>query len=198
MLIDKTYFTGKLNLPNVEQGTVNPDLILNNDSLTRTINEYVFKYLVDVFGVTIAKEILNVIEPDGTITPGTDQKYIDLIDGQGDWLGLRYEIQGVKYSQVANYVYCMYLKEHETELSNLGNSVNDIEKGIRVSDWNKFNDAWREMFKFRQPEGWDDFGFPQCLDYYNNYKTLYQYLTDSADWNTDKFVVYHNTNLFDI
>jgi hypothetical protein len=198
MLIDKTYFTGSLELPNIEQGDVNSNLILNNDKLDRAINQYCFVYLVDVFGVSIAKEILDVIEPDGTITPGTDQKYIDLIDGVVDWLGLRYEIQGVKYSQIANFVYCQYLRDNESQLSNLGNSLNDIEKGQRISSWNKFNEAWREMFKLRQPADLIYYGYPCDYEYQNNYKTLYEYLTGSEDWNTDKFIIYHNTNIFDI
>jgi hypothetical protein len=198
MLIDKSYFTGKLELPNVEQGDVNADLILNNDNLDRLINEYEFKYLIDVFGVTIAKEILAVIEPDGTITPGSDQKYFDLIEGVDDWLGLRYEVSTVKYSQVANYVYCQYLNQYETQLSNLGNSVNEIEKGTRISNWSKFNESWREMMLQRQIRDYNDLYFYGYAYRENPFYTLYEYLSNSADWSTSKFRWYENTNSFNL
>lgn len=192
MIIDKSYFTGNKELPNIEQGTVNPDLVLNNDKLIETIKRYEFKYLCDVFGVTIAKEILDQVNTDGTFVPGVQQKYVDLIDGSGDWLGLRYEINGVKYSQIADFCYCQYLFENETQLSNLGNSTNDIEKGKLRSSWNKVYPVWREMMKHRQRA--DHYlEFPLYLDYLQ-LTTLWDYISNNDDWNTKHFVYYQNAN----
>lgn len=200
MLIDKTYFTGKLNIPNVEQAeTANPDLVTNNNNLDRIIKEYEFKYLADVFGFLTTKTIFEQLEPDGTVKTTADQKYKDLINGDGnEWLGLRYEVNGIKYSQVANYVYCQYLYEFERRLTNLGVTVDEAEKSKVVSSWNKFNDAWREMIVSRQP-----YWMHKCYDYWyenNNQeiKSLYDYILDNQDWNTEYFKAYENTNSFGI
>ena len=188
-LIDKTYFTGKLNIPNINQTGNN--LVINNVAiLDRVIAEYTFKYLSDVFGLIIAKEILSKIDSDGNIIVGTEQKYIDLINGNGsDWLGLRYEVSGVKYSQIANYCFCQYLHETETKLTNIGNTVDSVEKGKIISSWNKFNYAWREMFKMRQ-----SMWLGYCYD--EDVKNLYDYINDSPDWDVKYFKFYENTNSF--
>ena len=196
MLIDKTYFTGSIELPNVEQGTVNPDLVLNNDDLTRAIQQYEFEYLQDVFGFSIAKDILSKVDANGVINPSSDQKYFDLIEGVGDWVGLRYEVSGIKYSQIANYVYCKYLYDTETKLTNLGNTVDDVEKGVIRSSWNKFNDAWREMFKYRQlfECEYDWYYYETSYNRDTSFKTLYEYIRDSDEWDTKNFIWYDNTN----
>ena len=198
MIIDETYFTGKLNIPNVQQAPVNTNLVSNNSILDRIIKEYSFKYLSDVFGVIVAKDILSKVDSTGAIIPGTDQKYIDLIEGNGsNWLGLRYEVNGVKYSQIANYCYCQYLNETETKLTNIGNTIDESEKGKILSSWNKFNEAWREMFVMRQPKWFEVYGYP----YYDytlevDVKNLYDYITDSPDWDNKYFKMYENTNKF--
>lgn len=193
MIIDKSYFTGSLELPNVEQGTVNSDLVLNNDNLERSIKQYEFEYLSDAFGFTIAKDILSKVQADGTIIPGSDQKYFDLIDGVDDWVGLRYTVSDIKYSQIANYVYCKYLRDAETGLTNVGNTIDEVEKGKTRSSWNKFNDAWRKMFKFRQ---YYEFQYEWHYLYGKDksFKTLYEYITDSDGWSADNFKWYSNTN----
>jgi len=199
MLIDKTYFTGSIELPNVEQDTVNTDLVLNNDNLIRAIQQYEFKYLQDVFGFTIAKEILSKVDSNGVIIPSSDQKYFDLIEGVGEWVGLRYEVSGVKYSQVANYVYCNYLYDTETKLTNLGNTVDDVEKGKLISSWNKYNESWREMFKYRQLfECEYDWNYWNAYNRDTSFKTLYEYIRDADGWNTDNFVWYEHTNILGI
>lgn len=202
MLIDKTYFTGKLSIPNLQQSeTANPDLITNNSNLERLINEYEFRYLVDVFGFSIAKTILDQLEADGTVKATTDQKYKDLIDGNGsDWLGLRFDVNSIKYSQIANYVYCQYLYENERRLTDLGVTVDTAEKSKMVSSFGKYNDAWREMISMRQPSWFDNFYNNLYPFHYSNkdLKTLFEYIRESEDWNIEHFKTYQNTNAFDI
>ena len=195
MLIDKSYFTGKINIPNLEQDTVNPDLITNNNSFDRLIKEYTFKYLVDVFGFKVANEILDEVEPDGTVKASAEQKYKDLINGVDKWRGLRYEVQGVKYSQIAYYVYCQWVYENQTQLTDIGNTIDNAEKANVVNSWNKFNDAWREMHLLREPEH-----FYSVQNYYFRNKqdiyTLYDYISESSAWVTNDFISYENTNSF--
>jgi len=197
MIIDKTYFVDDLNIPNLDFSE-NSDLISNNNALDNIISRSSFKYLSDVFGYKVAKEILNVFKTNGQIKSGTDQKYIDLIEGKDDedWQGLRYEVSGVKYSQIANYVYCQYLAQYENRLTDFGVTNDNAEQGRSISSWVKFNASWKVMLSMRQ-----------ICDYhlYENYhfdynfkprdaKSLYEYLRDSADWDVDKFVHYEETN----
>ena len=195
MIIDKTYFVDKLNIPNLDLDE-NSDLISANSNLDNVIARYSFKYLTDAFGYFTAKQILAVIKPNGQIYSGTEQKYIDLINGKEseEWLGLRYEINNIKYSQIANFCYCQYTKEYETRLTEMGNTLDEGEKSLVVSSWSKFNASWREMMDMRQP------CFGSYVDdwYYGNkvrdFKTLYDYISTSDDWDTNKFVYYENTN----
>lgn len=201
MIVNKTYFTGRLNIPNVNQNTVNNDLISNNDRLDMVIRESAIKYLSDVFGFLISKTILEQLENDGTVKATAEQKYKDLIDGNGsDWLGLRFEVNGIKYSQIANYVYCNYLQQNEQKLTNIGVTQDNSEKSSVVSSWNKYSDSWREMMAMRQPT-W-------IGNWYNNLhplywhekdtKTLYEYIVNNDDWNDRYFKTYENTNALGI
>jgi len=196
MIIDKTYFVEALNIPNLDLEE-NTDLISNNNNLDNVIARYSFIYLKDVFGYKIAKEILNVIKPNGEFVSGVDQKYVDLIDGDdaSDWMGLRYSINGIKYSQIANFVYCNYLKEYENRMTDIGATVDNAEQGKGISSWYKFNHAWREMYGMRQPLN-NVYEFVYYNDYWNpeDNKTLYEYIRDNSNWSTDKFVCYDNSN----
>ena len=90
MIVDNSYFTGKLNIPNLSD---NQDYINNNDKLDNAIKEYEFIYLKSILGFEVAKDVLDKVQADGQVTGG--QKYKDLIEGEGEWKGLRYEVNGV-------------------------------------------------------------------------------------------------------
>ena len=185
MIIDNSYFTGKLEIPNLS----NDDQYINNNAtLDQTILEYEFQYLKAALGFKVAKDVINAVGANGQITGS--QKYKDLIDGLNDWIGLRYEINGVKYSQIANYVYCQYLLENQTQLTESGNSLAQFEKGSVLSSWNKFNIAWQAMIKERQTYDCD---YHYLYDN-RGYITLHEYLSKSDDWDVSNFEVWRNTN----
>ena len=48
MIVDNSYFTGKLNIPNLSD---NQDYINNNDKLDNAIKEYEFIYLKSILGL---------------------------------------------------------------------------------------------------------------------------------------------------
>ena len=189
MIVDNSYFTGKLNIPNLSD---NQDYINNNDKLDNAIKEYEFIYLKSILGFEVAKDVLDKVQADGQVTGG--QKYKDLIEGEGEWKGLRYEVNGVKYSQIANYVYCQYLLENQTELTEAGNTIATFEKGNVISSWSKYNRAWQDMMLERQLH------YVYDLSYYNynvnnrGFITLWEYLSNSDDWDINHFQYWENTN----
>jgi len=185
-IVDKSYFTGKLKIPNIE--SQNTDVIVNDDKLEQAINKYEFIYLRDALGFEVAKNVINQITSGSGSLNG--QAVNNLVDGYGSWQGLKYEISNVKYSQVANFIFCNYLIENQSQLTEVGNVVDEFEKSKLLSSWNKYNIAWQEMMQERQ-ELWRYDGY-----YYENRDivTLREYLAESDDFNTNYFKWYQTTN----
>jgi hypothetical protein len=169
-----TYFTTILEIPNMDNSTT----INNVDKLNSFIDQYEFEYLLSVFGFKEAKEILSKVDAEGNIISGTAQKYIDLIDGTADWIGLRYTVNSHKYSQLANYVFCKYLEYGELELTELGTLFNGLEQGYKRSNKYFHNKAWRAMYKDR--------------------KRLEKYIADTDVWNFEHYEVWENSNILDV
>ena len=196
MITDITYFINLLEIPNTDD---NNTTINNVDKLNAFIKQYEYEYLLECFGFEQAKDIVEKVNPDGTIKGNSpsNQKYIDLIDGVGNWKGLRYEINGHKYSQLANYVFCKYLELGELELTELGTLYNALEQGFKRSNKYFHNKAWRFMIKERQLtcEYYDYMYYNQ-----NNRQTLtlQQYITESTDWDSNYFNYWENSNQLDL
>lgn len=194
MITDVSYYVGSRFIPNISQEDENGlagQTINNNAALLLTIAEYEISFLSDAFGFYEAKTILDQLETDGSVKTSADQKYKDLINGDASikWRGLRYEIAGVKQSMVADYVYSNYVRETETRLTNLGNTVDQAEKAQIISSTNKYVQAWRRMYELRESR-----------DYYSWYylardeKTLYNFISENAGFNTEYFKFYENLN----
>jgi hypothetical protein len=193
-ITDVSYYVGSRFIPNIiqeaETGLIG-ETISNNDALLLTISEYEISFLSDAFGFYESKIILDQFEADGTVKVGADQKYKDLIDGDETikWRGLRYEVAGVKQSMVADFVYAKYVRETETRLTQLGNTVDQAEKAQIVSSYTKYVQAFRRMYEQRESR---DFHYWFFLS--TDEKTLYDFISENEGFSTEYFKFYENVN----
>jgi hypothetical protein len=196
MIYDLTYFENELFIPNLYAD--DSDVVSNNDLMLRIMKSSDIVFLKDCFGLNLAKEILDNVETDGTVKPTAPQLIKDIVDGDGDWLGLRFEINGVKKSLIANYAYCQYLSQTERRLTQLGSVQNDAEKGQIKSNWNKYVVAWNEMLFFRQRKKvyhkhWKRFVYEKNDD---DVLSLEEYIIQKDGLSIDKFKRYDPVNAF--
>jgi len=87
--------------------------------------------------------LVNGIFP--VVTTGIPQKWIDLINGKGNWKGLIYSLGTAKQSLLADYVYYFFLVDEVSYMAGVGDvkalpkgatGVNPTQRIVRV--WNEF------------------------------------------------------------
>jgi len=164
MIYDLSYFQNNIFIPNLV--TDGSDIVSENDEVLSVIKQSDVKFLTDCFGFNFAKEVLESVEPDGTVKASASQLIKDLIDGDAslDWQGLRFSVNDYKFSLMANYAFCQYLTKNNTKLTTIGNVKDNAENGQVRSNWSKYVIAWNEMMLMRD-----------CI--YNNYRRDWYYNT---------------------
>lgn len=196
MIYDLSYFKNELHIPNIYDDV---DIVSNNEKLLEVMRNSDVKFLTDCFGFKIAKDVLNAVDEDGNVKAGTDATIEKLINGDEDkdWLGLRYEVNGVKKSILANFAFCQYLYQTETELTQVGNVKDNVENGNRVSNWGKYVSVWNEMLKQRQKD-YEVTDYNWYLQLKNTYGiTLQEFINQNSEtFAFDKFLRLEKVNSF--
>jgi hypothetical protein len=138
-LIDVTYFTGEINIPNTGQTVI-------AEKLEGFINKYETKILDIVLGYPLRKEFLN-----GYTAPTPAQKWVDMAEGVEytlndkpvKWQGILNKTD--KESLIALYVYYWYMRDSHTTTTNSGERANKVENSeASISSW-KLSRAWTEL-----------------------------------------------------
>jgi hypothetical protein len=79
------------------------------------------------------------------VTTGIPQKWIDLVNGKGNWKGLVYSLGTAKQSLLADYVYYFFLVDEVSYMAGVGDvkaltkgamGVNPTQRIVRI--WNEF------------------------------------------------------------
>lgn len=141
MIIDYTYFIGKITLPQVA------DTNGRND-VTEAISIYEPEYLKYVLGEDLWKAFTDGI--DGSGTP--DQRWTDLLDGKMFtyagrsylWIGFKSASQP-KLSPIANYVYWKFMQDTAVSNATIGTVVPRTENSETVTPFSKMVYAWNDM-----------------------------------------------------
>lgn len=215
-LIDSTYFRDSNIIANVGEPGVNINI---NDELNHHIQIGERDVLSFAFGWEMWEDFKQYIG-NGQLLPEAPQNYQDIVNGkqyerEGKkcyWLGL---IQpATKESLLADYVYCTYRNENNTQTtgtgeakisSKVGQSVSMTPKITKV--WNKFIEKLHGSFR-SNPSGFTPEGKPFWIynggvDYYGVYPkdgvvSLVQFLFDNKadypllDFNYRRFGEYKN------
>lgn len=206
-IIDETYFTRELSIPNVNEVQTEA-----YDTLNYFVDEYVRQLLRDALGVDKFNE-LDTYVIDGVFEPTDAPQYIiDLVEGKEyeksgvtyRWSGL-ISTQGVfKKSLLANYVYYNWLRNSFSIQSGVGeatlnpqnaNLVNPTQRLVTI--WNSFLDMYQNKNLAYSNVYYK--GYTQVIDWLgfsaNTEVSLIQYLQDQqADFENASLRVYQYQN----
>lgn len=174
-IIDKSYFTGKLFIPNVVdvpdiQAGYSSEAPTNQDKLTLSIQKYERLLLVNALGITQYNELIADVE-------ATSGKWYDMINGK-TYDNKRFE--GLK-DIIAYFVYVNFLKYEAVQFNTTGLQRADAENATSVSPVNRMVDYWNEFVNMYQSH--EECGCWWWLNYDTNYTfvSLYEFIKDFPD-----------------
>ncbi len=153
-LIDTTYFTHELNLPNIAEEQIYG---AKNNSINSYIDRYVRELLEKALGVTLFDE-LNKHISDGGLKDTAPKKFKNLINGavlikhnkKYIWKGLLIKQGLFKKSLLANYVYCNWLYQNNTMITGIGEVKGDAVNTTNVNSTERFVKIWNDFIKMYQ------------------------------------------------
>jgi len=146
ILIDETYFTGELSLPNITAARGNASGVnmalqtVGESNLGVFADKYIVDYLVRLFGRKFALKFLDEI-----VQPAPLQMWLDVKDQ------LIKEFHSYKASPVANYVYYMVSRAAVTKTTMSGEKKPKSDFAYNVSNSDKLIRAWNEMVDMTVP-----------------------------------------------
>jgi hypothetical protein len=133
-LIDASYFTAEINIPNADKPEV-------SELIDTFIEKYEKRFLHELLGHGLYTDFIAGV----AVKPVPDAIWTDLKNGTNYTYNQRtYNYPGIK-NAIANYVYYWYMRNNATETTGIGEVVNKAENAVRVSPSIKMSRAWNEM-----------------------------------------------------
>jgi hypothetical protein len=178
-LIDKTYFNGILNVPNIYE--VNSDELQN---LNKNIDKYARLFMQEFLGVELFIEFDSHLTG-GVLNSNAPQKWKDIVNGvvytlngkTFKWKGLIYSEGAINISLLANFVY--YYSFQTCVNSSIGQVVINPRNATNVNPSEHLTQVWNEFVSMYQ-----SYDTPNALQYYHN-NTMF---VDHYNSNTSGFV----------
>lgn len=154
MIIDDSYFTGDIYLPQV--GDEASTVANNNGKLQSFIDEYEPKILEMALGFELYNEFKENLTEGGELEVGAQDKWSDLLNGTEytsgstsyKWRGLIKEDGIINTSLIAYYVYYWYVKDGITQKSTLGVVKPDGDNSKAVDSIPTLTNAWRKLMEW--------------------------------------------------
>lgn len=182
-LIDVDYFTGKYEIPNINES--------NNgvkEDLTQFIDIEVRDFMRNLLGLELFTEFDSFMVA-GVIDPSAPQKWLDLVNGvtyDGKrWNGLIYEIAPYKKSLLTNYIWAKYYTDRNRIDGNGNANVIESKNAILGNAANQYFPIWNE------------FVLQVTMHQENGFVGLNQFLGDKdTDYPTTNFVCVDYENRF--
>lgn len=192
-IIDETYFTKELVIPN--QSAI--DVGGSTAPFSTWIDQQSRLFLQSVLGNVLFTDFdANVT--DGVLDVGAPQKWIDLVDGKTytengvsyTWKGLKFEEGAFKGSIIAYFVYCKWLEYQLSRQSGIGEVRGSAANSASVGTTHRYVTTWNTFVDMYQGTHDTDMtitvyrGVP-FLDYYGDredgYVSLVQFLLDNEE-----------------
>lgn len=205
MIINHTYFQlPPLEIPNAIQGisirtgSETPD---NIKRLNAVIDRVEHDLLINALGYEQYTELQSQFTDNGDWIDEPLQKWVDLVDGKGEWKGLRYTLGTNKVSLIAYYVYYKFLSQSVSYFTTTGLVTNRGENGQRMMPEGEMCDMWNAFVYMYQ--GGYDYRFKYlnwCVcDVLPYDYSLLRFLTSNSDvYNTSFFRCYELKNMWSI
>jgi len=188
MIIDSTFFHGKILIPNlgIGVGKINIEPLIENEC---------YSFLQSLLGYEIYSDLEQHLDSDLNLKPDAPQKYLDLFYGKKyddkHWRGLIDVKKLGKYSLLADYVWLKWYEDNITLTSTNGQVVLDAKNTMRVNPTDKYVEVWNGLV--RKVHGYLGYKKPyvtykECIkftDYYglrnNQNVNLEEFLHDFKD-----------------
>lgn len=153
-LIDTTYFSQDLQVPNAEESL---DINNNDNSFDIYIDKYARLLLQKALGFELFEE-LNENITNGDIVGTAPLKWLNLVNGCSytfsgkdyRWKGLRFTEGGFKGSVLAHYVYYYWHLDQLTTMSAFGEVKGSAVNSVTANSTNKSIKVWNEFLKMYQ------------------------------------------------
>jgi len=193
MIIDKSYFTGKLFIPNVQavpdiHGGTQPN---NQDKLTAAIVKYERLLLINALGAEQYDLLVAVMGSVTDYVPGN--KWYDLVNGK-TYDNKRFD--GLR-DIIGYYVYVNFLKYESVQFNTTGLERAESANSTPVLAEQRVIDYWNEfvsMYQYHHGCGCILYG-----SYTPNFVSLYQFLNENqADYSIGNFGFYQIQNILGI
>jgi len=222
MIIDNSYFTGVLKVPNSQESLAPlSDRNGNEKKIEDYIDRYERQVMIYALGLTNYNDLISYIDPitgDWNDEGTTPQKWLDFMDGKEysvegvdfEWKGLRYEEGNQKYSLIAYYVFSKFLPDISVSFGSAGMQKENTKAARGYSSIPKTVDAWNGFVKLYQGDEIEETGGAKLwvgrgivgLDYYQRDIVegdvdMYKFLTDnSAEYPGVTTQLFSHTNSF--
>jgi hypothetical protein len=185
MIIDRTYFVGDLNIPNVGTPAI-------GELVDWFIAKYEPLFLRNVLGYELSKAFLA-----GLNEYMVDQKWTDLLEGVEytdtqskvrTWQGIVAEYPSLigNQSPIANYVYYWFVQNNHSQTAAMGEVKSQNENAAAYNPGQKMVRAWNEMSKW----------IVELADYLNAKKDIYTEWEKQDEWRMlNKFRLINEFNI---
>ena len=171
MLIDKTYFQGDINIPNMQE------IQHENDLVQILIESKSYSLLESVLGRDNFLSLQANCE-NGNLKPDADDRWKELVNGKSYEInnqkfyfkGLIQEGALYKTSLIADFVFCEWLKQTRSQQTGVGEVVVNAQNATNVNSTSKLVSIWNRFIK--------EFGSIHCnrlRKYYHNGVPVYDY-----------------------
>lgn len=152
MIIDTSYFlTKEVLIPNA---VVQPSIGSNAPSSLTQLKEFSHEkeeeLLLNFLGYAQLNELKAQFEDTGAWKANALDKWKNLVDGVGNWKGLRFKIGTSKYSLIAYYVYFYYIGLDFKQYSTTGFSIPVSKETLWQSPNQSQTRAWNKFVKMYQ------------------------------------------------
>lgn len=147
MLIDKSYFYGNRQIPQLQEQTV-------IDTVNAFIESYEPVYMERLLGVALYNDLNTALESDPTLVAVENELYKNLRDGvtyvdkythTQKWKGLLFTTGATKNSPIADYTYFYLLRHLVSSTTGTGEKKTDSKNSTNHSVFFKQKEAWNRM-----------------------------------------------------
>lgn len=162
MIINNTYFTGRIYLPEA-----NPSITSEVSDVQNEINDFILEYVPECLfrclGPQLSKQFIDQLDSSQAngLIPGADSKWDSLLNGleytdpNGDsvvWRGIRFKVGGDIYNRslLAYYVYYHFQESNAITTSGTGDVQNEPHNAVLVGNVKKMVGAYRQFLKMVQ------------------------------------------------
>jgi hypothetical protein len=186
-IINDSYFQSKSRaIPNLDEADsktfANLELLIDENCRL-----FLRMFLTKAEITELESYLVNGIFP--VVTTEIPQKWIDLVNGKGNWKGLVYSLGTSKQSLLADYVYYHFLVDEVSYMAGVGD-VKALPKGATgVNPTQRIVRVWNEFV--REYQGANDY-------VYHSYTTVFDFNDELRDHSLLKFIydnpIYLNRN----